>query len=397
VSVWLDWINLVVRVIHLAAGIAWIGSSFYFVWLDQSLTAPAPPRKGVEGELWMTHSGGFYQVEKRRIGPGELPAVLHWFKYEALLTWVTGIVLLAVVYYLTGGIYLVDPAVSTITPARATLVAVGLLVGSWVVYDVLWRSRLGRIGWPATVLSFALLAAVMFGLFRALSGRAAYIHVGSILGTIMVANVWMVILPNQQKMIDATQRGETPDFTLGEAAKRRSMHNSYMTFPVLFIMLSTHFPQTYGSPGGWGWLVLVLLSVAGACARHAMIGKTPRKAWALAPMAACLGAVIVLASPKRAQAAPGAAGAAGVSFGAARAVINARCLSCHSAWPTDDVFTVAPNGIAFDTPEDIARLADRIRERAVVQETMPMANKTGMTAEERALLGRWVEGGARIN
>jgi uncharacterized membrane protein len=388
----LDWINLVVRWMHLIVGIAWIGSSFYFIWLDKTLTAPQPPRAGVEGELWMTHSGGFYQVEKRLLGPGELPPVLHWFKYEALLTWVTGVVLLAVVYYLTGGVYLVDPAVSSITPVRATLLAIGLLVAAWLVYDAVWRSPLGRRGWPATLLSGALLSGVGYGLFRTLSARAAYIHVGAMLGTLMVANVWLVILPNQRRMLDATARGERPDYALGEAAKRRSVHNSYMTFPVLFIMLSSHFPQTYGHR--LGWLVLALLAVAGACARHTMIASGPRRWWALAPMAASFAAVVAIATPRPGRA---AAGGVEVAFGEARAIVNARCLSCHSAFPTDDAFTVAPNGVTFDSPDEIVRQAERIRERAVVQATMPLANKTGMTETERALLGRWVEAGARLN
>lgn len=380
----LDWANLLLRWAHLGFGIAWIGSSFYFVWLDSHLTAPSPARKGVDGEIWMVHSGGFYQVEKRKLGPGEMPPVLHWFKYEALFTWATGILLLTVVYYLNGGIYLVDPAVSSITPGNATLLGVGVLIASWIVYDAIWRSPVGKAGAPATALSFVLLAAVIYGLTRTLSGRAAYIHVGALMGHIMVNNVWMRILPAQQKMIDATKAGRDPDFSLGEAAKRRSIHNSYMTLPVLFIMLSNHFPATYGS--AHPWLPLALLIVAGACARHLMIGKGPSKLWALAPLAASLVAVVAVTAPKSAAQAMGA-DAARPTFGMARAVINRRCLQCHSKYPTDDVFTAAPNGVMFDTPEDIARMAPRIVERAVVQKTMPLMNKTGITDEERALLG----------
>lgn len=387
----LDWINLLVRWVHLGTGIAWIGSSFYFVWLDSHLTAPESPRKGVEGEIWMVHSGGFYQVEKRLVGPSDMPKVLHWFKWEAMLTWVTGIVLLTVIYYMTGGAYLVDPAVSSITPREATLVSVAVLVGSWFVYDALWASPLGRIGWPATAISLALLGGAVFGACRLLSGRAAYIHVGAIMGSIMVLNVWLRILPAQQRMIDATKEGREPDFSLGRGAKRRSVHNSYMTFPVLFIMLSNHFPATYGSV--LNWLVLALLIVSGVAARHMMIGKTARY-WAAVPLAACLVAVVALTAPKRAQATavPGAS----ASFAEARAVINRRCIQCHSRFPSDSVFTVAPNAITFDTPEDIQRRADRIKERAVTQQTMPLANKTGITAQERDVLRRWLDGGARL-
>jgi uncharacterized membrane protein len=320
-----------------------------------------------------------------------MPPLLHWFKYEALFTWITGIVLLTVVYYLTGGVYLIDPAVSSITPREATGLSIALLVLSWFVYDQLWASPLGRRGWPATAISFALLATAVFGLTRVLSGRAAYIHVGAMMGSIMVLNVWMRILPAQQKMIDATKEGRQPDFTLGEAAKRRSMHNSYMTFPVLFIMLSNHFSMTFGNPRPW--LPLALLIVFGASARHLMIGKTGAKWWAVAPLVASLAAAIAVTAPVRAAPAHGRTGAPGdsaaVSFGEARAVINRRCLQCHSEYPTDDVFRAAPNGVMFDTPELIRRYAPRILERAVVQKTMPFGNKTGITDDERAILSRW--------
>lgn len=387
-----DWANLLLRWIHLVAGIAWIGSSFYFIWLDSHLTLPDPARPGVEGEVWMVHSGGFYQVERRRIGPGEMPATLHWFKWEAAFTWLTGIMLLTLVYYLTGGVYLVDPAVSSITPGQATALAVALLAGAWVVYDALWQSPLAERAAPAlTAACFALLAGAAYGLCHLLSGRAAYIHVGAMLGTLMVANVWRRILPAQQEMIDATKEGRQPDFTLSAKAKRRSVHNSYMTLPVLFIMLSNHYPETYGHRQNW--VVLLLLIFAGAAVRHAMIGKGRLRWWVLAPVAAALAVLLAMTAPRQVAA---ATGGSDVPFGAVRAVVNRRCLQCHSAFPSDDVFTVAPNGITFDTPEEIARRANRIRERAVVQQTMPMGNKTGITAEERELLGRWVAQGAQL-
>ena len=391
----LDWISLLTRWVHFTAGIAWIGSSFYFIWVDRNLAPPSAAKPGVEGELWMVHSGGFYQLEKRRVGPGDMPPVLHWFKWEAALTWASGVVLLVVVYYLTGGAYLVDPAVSALSANEATLLSVGLLVVGWFVYDAIWRSSLARTGWPAVALSLALLGGVVFGLFHALSARAAYIHVGALLGSLMVANVWAVILPAQQKMIDATRSGEQPDYSVGEGAKRRSVHNSYMTLPVLFTMLSSHFPQTYGIP--LGWLVLLLLMAGGALARHVMISRSPRRRWALAPMTACLLASVVLATPRTARlTADAGATSAAVPFGAARVVINARCLACHSAYPVDKMFTAAPNGVMFDTPEQIVRLAARIRERAVVQRTMPFANKTGITDAERETLRRWIDTGARL-
>ena len=388
----LDWVNLVVRWVHLTAGIAWIGSSFYFIWLDRQLQKPDPGRPGVEGEVWMVHSGGFYRVEKLRVGPNEVPATLHWFKWEAALTWATGLLLLAVVYYLTGGALLVDPAVSGLGVGQATLLALGTLLAGWFVYDGLWRSPLSRPEGLGAILSLLLLAGVTLLYYRTLSGRAAYIHVGSLLGTLMVANVWRVILPAQQQMIDATRRGESPDFSLGEHAKRRSVHNSYMTLPVLFLMLSSHFPQTYGNR--LGWLILILLGIAGATARHAMIGRGPRRLRALAPMAASFLAVVAIATPRGSGAAT--AGSEQVSFAEVRSIINARCLPCHSAYPTDDTFRVAPNGVMFDTPQEIENRVSRIGERAAIQRTMPPGNKTGITDEEREILRRWVGSGAAL-
>jgi len=391
-----DWANLVLRWTHFVAGIAWIGSSFYFIWLDRALSAPRQARPGVEGELWMVHSGGFYQTEKRRPGPGEMPDVLHWFKWEALFTWITGIALLVLVYYLSAA-YLLDPAVSSVGRGTATALGIALLVVGWVVYDLLWRSPLGDAadGRIAAGISLVLLATATIAACRLLSGRAAYMHVGALLGTLMVANVWMRILPAQQAMIDATKAGRQPDFTLGERAKRRSVHNSYMTFPLLFIMLSNHYPRTYASPVNW--LVLFLLFVAGAAVRHAMIGRGVSARWALVPATLALAGAVLFSSPKGTAAAATAAGAASPPpFVAVRAVVVQRCLPCHSRFPSDTTFGAAPAGVAFDTPENIARLAERIRVRAVETQTMPLANKTGMTPDERALLARWIAAGAPL-
>ena len=385
---WLgDWANLLLRWTHFIAGIAWIGSSFYFIWLDRALTKPAAPRPGVEGDLWMVHSGGFYQVEKRRPGPGEIPPVLHWFKYEALFTWITGIALLVLVYYLTGA-YLLDPGVSRIGRGTAMAIGIGVLVVGWFVYDLLWRSPLARRERLAATISLTLLALVSYGMCRVLSGRAAFMHVGSLLGTIMVANVWVRILPAQQQMLEATRAGRAADFTLGERAKVRSVHNSYMTFPLLFIMLSSHFPGTYANPQNW--LVLLLLFFAGAAVRHAMIGHGASSRWALVPAVLALAAAMFISTPK------GSAAQSAPPFYAVRAVIEQRCQPCHSQYQSDRTFGPAPGGVTFDTPEGIARLAERIRVRAVETKTMPLANKTGMTDQERELLARWVAAGAPL-
>jgi uncharacterized membrane protein len=388
-----EWLNLLVRWTHFIAGIAWIGSSFYFVWLDHHLNAPAPAREGVVGEIWMVHSGGFYQVERRRLSPGQVPASLHWFKWEAMITWITGMLLLAIVYYFTRGVYLVsDIGAARISTGGAIALGLGSIVISWFVYDALWRSPLARASGVATAISLALLAAVSFVLCRELSGRAAFLHLGALLGTIMVANVWVRILPAQQEMIDATRAGRAADYSRGDQAKRRSIHNSYMTFPVLFLMLSPHFPAT--SSGPWSWLVALLLFGAGLAARHVMIGEGPRRMWAAVPGAAALLAVAFLIAPPRAESVS-AAGPA-VPFAAVRNIVTARCVTCHSATPTFPTFGPRPGGISFEDDASIRAHADRILVRVVETKTMPLGNMTAITEEERETIGRWVRQGAKL-
>jgi uncharacterized membrane protein len=292
-------------------------------------------------------------------------------------------------------VYLVDPAVSAITPGRAVLLGIAALVVAWVVYDLVWTSPLARgRGLPAAILSWALLFAGVFGLTHVLSGRAAFIHTGAMVGTIMVANVWMRIVPAQRDLIAAAEAGRTPDETLSRRAKQRSTHNSYVTFPVIFTMLSNHYPATYGHP--LNWLILWLLIVVGAGARHVMIARERHRPadWWLVPVAAALAAVVFLTSPAWLG---GKRRGERVTFTAARAVIDRRCLSCHSETPTDDVFRAAPNGVTFETPESIRARAEPIRLRVVLTRTMPLGNKTGMTEAERDLLGRWLDQGAPID
>jgi len=266
-----DWLSYFLRWGHLIAGISWIGSSFYFIWLDRALTLPEKPNESVEGEVWMVHSGGFYQVERRKIGPGQMPRTLHWFKWEAAFTWITGVLLMSVVYYAGGGALLFDAENSSRHVTQAILLSLSLLPVSWFLYDGLWNSPLGKKTKVATVISFGLMIGLVVLLARFFGGRAAYMHMGAIFGTLMVANVWVRILPAQQKMIDATKEGKQPDFTLSAKAKLRSVHNSYLTLPVLFLMLSNHYPMTYGSEKAV--LILLLLFVLGAAVRHYSITK----------------------------------------------------------------------------------------------------------------------------
>ena len=388
----IDWLNLSLRWMHLIAGISWIGASFYFVWLDSHLEPPHHSVAGksmVEGELWMVHSGGFYQVERRKIGPGEMPEKLHWFKWEATFTWITGFLLLSLAYYMTRGVYLVDSSVASITPAQATIAGLTTLAVCWLVYDFIFQSRFAASGKFATWLSLALLIALDYGLCHVFSGRGAYIHFGASLATIMVLNVWVRILPAQQQMIDATKEGRQPDFSLAANAKRRSMHNSYMTLPVLFMMISNHYPITYGSH--LNWVVLILLVILGASVRHCMIAPAKEALWTLvAAFATCL-ALFVLTRPQAPLSNTYQPSSGPVTALQAQAIIQSRCVRCHSSSPTDETFQVAPQGVMFDTPELIESYADRIKIMAVDSKTMPLANKTGMTADERSMLGKWLD------
>lgn len=262
-----ELLDLLIRWVHLIAGIMWIGNSMLFNWLDRNLVKVSE-RKGHEGEIWLLHSGGFYQVEKKQLAPSEMPAILHWFKWQNGVTWISGISLLIVVYYLGGGALLVDPSVSDLGPSAAIGLGLGSIVGSWVMYDLIWRSPLGKKGLPAVVLSFALLFGVAFGLTQLLSGRAAFMHVGVIMGTLMTGNVWMVIMPSQRELVQATTEGREQDHAIAMRAKQRSIHNNYMTFPLLFVMISNHYASTYGNR--FNWAVLFVLMVSSALVRHFM-------------------------------------------------------------------------------------------------------------------------------
>jgi uncharacterized membrane protein len=392
-----ELLDLFVRWVHVIAGIMWIGNSLLFNWLDRNLRAVEPAKEGVQGKIWLLHSGAFYEVEKKLLPPGmTYPAKVHWFMFQNLTTWVSGICLLVIVYYMGGAAYMIDPNVANIGTVAAIAIGVGVLVGGWLVYDLLWRSPVGKNTPLAFAISFVLLIAVSYSLTRVLSGRAAYIHVGALLGTLMTANVWFYVVPSQHELVAATKAGLPQDPALSNRAKQRSIHNNYMTFPVLFIMISNHFPSTYGNT--LNWLILAVLMVGSAAVRHFMNIRFTYGGWLrLAAATTLLTIAIVFVLGARARSlASAAAGGAPVAFVDARAVIDKRCLTCHSSRPTDSQFTVAPAGVLFDTPEQIKARADRILERAVISKTMPFGNKTGMTDEERALLGRWVEQGANI-
>ena len=397
----LDWLILGLRWVHIVAILGWIGTSLYFMWLESKLRAPSPARELVDGEAWMGHGGGFYRMEKRRVAPGDVPRPVYWFRVEAGVTWVSGFLLLVFLYYWTGGLDLVDPEVSKISPQAAIALALVLLVFGWLIYDQIWCSRLAvgdaRI---ATALSFILLLVLAVGLCELFTGRAAFIHVGSVLGTNMVANVWMRIIPAQEEAVAATAAGRERNAALGLRARRRAVHNTYMTLPVIFTMIANHAPSTYSHP--LNWLILSLLIAVGIAVRHLMIMVDRRKlawwAWAAAatPLVALVGLTIPVGESTPSAAAT-ATGDSHVSFTVVRGIVELRCASCHSRTPSDKAFPAAPNGLSFSSPEEIAARAAIIKASTLVTRTMPPGNKTRMTEEERALVGRWVDHGARVD
>ena len=388
-----EWLQLLIRWIHVITGIAWIGASFYFIWLDNHLLPPRDARNApdaVSGELSAIHGGGFYHVEKFRVAPAALPSPLHWFKWEAYSTWLSGFALLVVLYWWHAGTYMIDRSVAAIAPWQAVVLSAALLVGGWLFYDQLCK-RLGfareRVLGIALVLFFALVA---FALSKVLSGRAMYMQVGAMLGTIMAANVLFVIIPGQRQLVVAKEQGRAPDPVYGLRGKQRSVHNNYFTLPVLLTMIGNHYPMTYGHPRAW--LVLVGLLLLAAYVRHFFnLRHRGRTAWAI-PVTAAIGALALAV----AIAPDGRSGGGDVSFRDVQAIVDVRCVACHADNPRQEGIAVAPKGVVLETPAQIVRHAAAIRQQAVASRAMPLGNLTHMTDDERARLGAWIDAGARV-
>jgi uncharacterized membrane protein len=390
-----DWLDLAFRFLHVIAAIVWIGTSFYFVALDNHLRPPEEERdseRGVGGESWEIHGGGFYRIEKFRVTPPRIPEPLHWYKWEAYTTWLAGFALFVSLYYLQPRLYLIDPSVADITPAVAISASIALLVVAWLVYDALCRT-VGARSEPALGACLVVLVALTaYGVTNLFAPRAAYLQVGAMLGTIMVANVFFVIIPAHWELVRAKEAGREPDPAANARGKQRSVHNNYFTLPVVFAMLSNHFALLYSSTHAW--IVLVLLMVIGAAIRHFFnLRHQGRTVWAI-PVAAALalaGVAIWLRPPETSS-----AGGAPVPFARAHAIVASRCAPCHSMSPTEPGFSSPPLGIAFDTPEEIAARAAQIKEQAVVLKAMPLGNATHMTQAERDALAAWIDQGAKI-
>ena len=395
-----EWLNLAIRWVHMITGVAWIGASFYFVWLENNLDR-RNPRDGLSGDLWAIHGGGIYHLEKYKLAPPKMPDNLHWFKWEAYATWISGIALLSVVYYLNAELYLVAPG-SGLSPATAVMIGIAALVAGWLIYDLLCDSPLGKQPALLGLVLFILLVAASYGLAQIFSGRGAFIHIGAIIGTIMVGNVFRVIMPAQRDLVAAIEAGREPDPRLPAKGLLRSRHNNYFTLPVLFIMISNHFPSTYGHE--YNWAILAGLAVLSVLVRHYFNTRHDSNKFAWTLPAAALGMVTLafVVAPKPVSTnsvSPDVAQAhqQPIEFQTVAQVIQERCTVCHSASPSNPAFTSAPGGIMLDAPEQIQQLSQRIHAQSVATEAMPLGNITGMTREERELIGLWIQQGSKIN
>jgi uncharacterized membrane protein len=392
----LDFLSLLVRWLHVIAGIAWVGSSFYFIWLDNTIEPPPEgseaKKKGVGGELWAVHGGGFYNPQKYTVAPATLPEKLHWFKWEAYTTWLSGTALLVLVYWLKAGAMMVDANVRALTPLQAVGIGAASMAGSWIAYDLLCRSPLGKRDGLLGLLVFGLITALAWGLSQTLGGRAAYIHVGAAIGTIMAGNVAMIIIPGQRRMVAAMKAGQSPNPDDGKRAKQRSVHNNYFTLPVIFIMVSNHYATTYSHKHNWA--VLMLIAAAGVSIRHFFNRKHKGVfAWQYPAIGALILAFVSWWTLPRLAPLPAVEGE--VNFNRVRSIVGSRCVSCHSPAPTYPGITVPQGGVLLHTPADLLANAERVYQQVIVTRIMPLGNVTGMTDQERAVIAAWVRAGAK--
>lgn len=395
---WLEWLSLFVRWFHVIAGVAWIGASFYFIWLDNNLKTPPDWKKdkGIKGDLWAIHGGGFYEVAKYSYGPKTMPETLHWFKWEAYSTWLSGMLLLSLVYYAGASAYLIDPNVMVLTPIQAIAIGVAMILGGLAVYEMACRSPLGRYPVAFAISLLIFVGVYTWGATELFSGRGAYLHVGALIGTIMVGNVFFNIMPNQRKMVAAVSQNQPIDPAWGAQAKLRSVHNNYFTLPLLFIMISPHYPMTYQHPQNW--LVLLLIGIIAAWIRHFFNLKHVGKVRPMILVSAALAMIMLVGwitwSQQQANELAQASSSDSNLNNEQQMVfdlIQTHCVGCHSTSPTDDVFKAAPLGLMLDTWAQIESKDALIYQRVVQTQDMPLLNKKGITVQEREHIGNWYE------
>ena len=397
----LEWGGLLLRWLHMITGICWIGSSFYFMHIDASIKeAPdIPPGKG--GETWEVHGGGFYQIRKYLVAPEKLPSDLIWHKWEAYTTWISGFFLLVWVYYFSADLYLIDPSVRQISPLVASALGIASLALGWVVYDLLCRSPLARNEAALAAVGFSFIILMAFLFQQLFSGRGAFIHVGALMATIMSGNVFLNIIPNQKKVIADLIAGRTPNPDYGMQAKSRSSHNNYMTLPVLFLMISGHYPMTFSTP--YAWVIVALVLLAGGVVRHFYNERHAGRgdawwAWGLAAVCVALAIFVSMTGSPAGRAQLGLTLQKQIEIASHATIpkhigdiILTRCAMCHAKDPLWAGVAVPPKGILLQTPDQIKRAMGEIRVQAVLTQAMPPNNITQMTANERRVLAAWLE------
>jgi len=393
-SILSEWLSLMFRWLHVVAAVAWIGSSFYFIALDLSLKQRDGLPDGVMGEAWQVHGGGFYRMMKYLVAPQELPDELTWFKWEAYTTWLSGFALMIVVYYLNADLFLVDKSILDLTPLQAGLFSFASLTLAWLLYEVACRSGLARHELPFALGFYAFLVALTYAFTHVLSGRGAFNQIGAIIGTIMVANVFAVIIPNQKKIVATLLAGQSPDPKLGKAGKERSVHNNYLTLPVVVLMISNHYPLLFATR--YNWAIVAIVLALGPVIRHFFNERhkgrpSPWWVWGVAAVGMTAIALLSAAGPRQTAA---AARAATPAFAQVEEIVTSRCSMCHAAEPVWDGIVTAPKAVLLDNPEHIRRNMRLIARNAAWSSAMPPGNVTEITPEERAVLAAWADSSA---
>ncbi len=386
-----EWLNLIIRFAHLITGIAWIGASFYFVWLDNHLETPPEhkAKQGIGGDLWAIHGGGFYEVAKYKLAPPKMPTTLHWFKWEAYTTWITGFLLLSLMFYVGAESYLIDKRVADLSQLQAIGLGIGSIVVGVGIYEALVRTKLRNHGIVLGLILIAVATALSYGLTQVFSARGAYMHMGAIIGTIMAGNVFFGIMPSQRALVKAVEEGTAPDPSYGLNAKVRSTHNTYTTLPIIFIMISNHYPMTYNHSANWLVLIAIILITAAVRQYFVLRHFGKQKPLVLVGSVVATIALAFVIAPKSVEITAEQAKQS-ISDQQALSLIEQRCGSCHSNNNTDDIFTTAQAGVIFSDIASIKQWAPRIKARAIDAKDMPFMNKTEMTDEERTSLAIWL-------
>ena len=392
-----EWLELVFRWLHLIAGIAWIGSSFYFIFLDLSLRKRAGLPEAIKGEAWNVHGGGFYLMQKYQVAPAEMPDELHWFKWEAYFTWISGFALMIIIYYWGAESFLIDTDVMRLRPWQAIGISVGAFAAGWFIYDWLCKSPLGKNGLALSAVVFVLILLAAYGFTHVYSGRGAFVHVGALVGTIMVANVFFIIIPNQKIVVADLIAGREPAAQLGDEAKQRSTHNNYLTLPVLLMLISSHFPMIFSNRHSW--VVVALVLIIGGIVRDYFNAKNEgqkgnRLVWQWPAAALFMAALMVFISYREEV---NVAEDDRLEATDVLAIVQTRCSSCHAAKTTDKDFDEAPGGVKLETIDEIKKFSAKILKQTVLTNAMPLGNRTKMTKKERQGIGDWIKRGMPID